>query len=117
MRVSGDIVEGLALVAIGLAATFAARPLFAELRLFEPAALVPLGLGVLGVCVSLRRVMSATQTPRVAVSVRASYLTALLLTILAVLVPARWSIGAAIAMIDIAIVFDLLTRITSQRST
>jgi len=116
MRLGADLIEGLALVAIAIAVGAAGRAMLRELHAFEPAAVVLLGLGVLGVALSMRRVM---QTPdaRLAVTVRAAYLTGLVLATIAVVVPARWSYGAAIAMIDIAIVFDLFSRIVRARTT
>jgi hypothetical protein len=115
VRVSGGLVEGLALLVIAAAVTFGGRALLAELHAFEAAALVPLGLGAIAFSASLRRARRSG-APRLLVSVQASYLTALALAIVAVIVPARWSTGATIAMIDIAIAFDLLARGVKPKS-
>jgi hypothetical protein len=111
MRLSADLVEGLALVAIAIGLTAGGRPLLAELHLFEAPAFVLLGLTVIALVASMRRVDT-----RVEITVRAAYLTGVLLAILAVIFPARWSYGSAIAMIDIAIVFDLFTRFTKAKA-
>ena len=108
MRVSGSWVEGLALLAIAAAVTFGGRAMLVELHAFGAIALVPLGLGVIGVAASLRRAREGAS--RLTISVHAAYLTALALAVIAVIVPARWSAGATIAMIDIAIAFDLFAR-------
>ena len=111
MRVSADLTEGLALVAIGLAVLFGGGALLHALRAFEPAAVALLGLGILGLAVSMRRV-TATPNARLALTVRAAYVTGLALAIVAVVLPQRWSSGAAIAMIVIAIAFDIFVRVT-----
>ncbi|MGH7660907.1 MAG: hypothetical protein ACRENA_08350, partial [Vulcanimicrobiaceae bacterium] len=90
MRVSGGWVEGLALVAIAAAVTFAGRALLAELHGFGPVALAPLGLGIIVVAAAIRRARRDGAS-RLAVSVHAAYLTALALAIVAVIFPARWS--------------------------
>jgi len=115
VRVSGGLIEGLALVAIAAAATFAGRPLLTELHMFEPAAVLLLAVAILGVSTSMRRISRTTQTARLEISVRAAYITALLLVMLATIVPSHWSAGAAVAMVDIAIAFDLFAR-TTQRT-
>lgn len=109
MRVSGGWIEGLALLAIAAAVTFGGRALLAELHAFGAVALVPLGLGIIVLAASLRRAQQSGAS-RLAVSVQVAYLTALVLAIVAVIVPAHWSGGATIAMIDVAIAFDLLAR-------
>lgn len=110
MPLSADLTEGLALVAIAVGITMGGRAMLRELHIFEAAAFVLLGLTVIALIASMRRVDT-----RVAVTVRAAYLTGVILAILAVIFPARWSSGSAIAMIDIAIVFDLFTRFTRPR--
>lgn len=117
MRLGADIIEGLALLAIGVAVAVGGHPLLRELHVFEPAAVVMLGLGVLGLALSIRRVLAGGMSAdvRLAITVRAAYFTGVVLAIVAVVTPARWSSGAAIAMIDIAIVFDLFARYTSAR--
>ena len=114
MRVSGGLIEGLALLAIAAAVTFAGRALFAELHIFEPAAVLLLAVAIIGLGASMRRVSRASPNARLEISVRAAHITALLLAILATVVPSSWTYGAAIAMVDIAIAFDLFAR-TSQR--
>ena len=109
MRLSADLTEGLALAAIGLAVAFGGGALLRELRVFEPGAVAVLGLGILGLALSMRRVLRLPEA-RLALTVRAAYVTGLALAIVAVIVPARWSTGAAIAMIVIAIAFDLFAR-------
>ncbi|HTX02374.1 MAG TPA: hypothetical protein VMD07_01735 [Candidatus Acidoferrales bacterium] len=105
MRLSSDLVEGLALLVIAVGITAGGRALLAELHMFEIPAFVLLGLTVIALIASMRRVDS-----RLAITVRAAYLTGVLLAIVAVIFPARWSFGSSIAMIDIAIVFDLFAR-------
>ena len=105
MRLSADLTEGLALVAIAVGITAGGRALLRELHMFEPAAFVLLGLTVIALIASMRRVDT-----RLAITVRAAYLTGVALAIVAVIFPARWSEGSAIAMVDMAIVFDLFTR-------
>jgi hypothetical protein len=113
MRLSADLTEGLALVAIAVALTVAGHALLRELRAFEPAAIVLFGFGIFALSMSMRRVLQTKGADsRLVITVRAAYLTALVLAILAVVFPARWSAGSAIAMADIAIVFDLFTRVT-----
>jgi len=109
MRLSADLIEGLALVVIAVCITGGGRALLAELHIFAAAAFVLLGLTVIALIASMRRVHTRIET-----TVRAAYLTGVLLAVLAVIVPARWSYGSAIAMIDIAIVFDLFTRFTHR---
>lgn len=116
MRVSGSLVEGLALAVIGGAVTYAGRAMLAQLHVFEPAALVVLWAGVIACALSIRRVLHTGGDVRADVTVRAAYLTALLLAIVATIAPARWSSGAAIALVDIAIAFDLFTRATIRRA-
>jgi len=111
VRVSGDLVEGLALVVIAAAVTSGGRALLAQLHRFELAAVVLLWIAVMALSLSIRRVLGGGDA-RLAVTVRAAYVTALLLTIVATIFPTRASTGAAIAIIDISIAFDLLTRIT-----
>jgi hypothetical protein len=113
VRVSGGWVEGLALLAIAAAVTFGGRAMLAELHAFGAIALVPLGLGIAGVAASLRRARRDGAS-RLTISMHAAYLTALALAIIAVIVPARWSAGATIAMIDIAVAFDLFARSTKS---
>jgi len=105
MRLSADLVEGLALVAIAVGITVGGRALLTELHAFEAPAFVLLGLTIIALIASMRRVDT-----RIAVTVRAAYLTGVILAIVAVIFPARWSYGSSIAMIDIAIAFDLFTR-------
>ena len=112
MRVSGDLLEGLALVVIAVTVTSGGRALLAQLHRFEPAALLLLGIAVIALSLSVRRVLQAGGNARHAITVRAAYVTALLLTIVATVLPTRASTGAAIAIIDIAIAFDLFSRIT-----
>lgn len=114
LRVSGNLVEGLALLAIAVAVTFGGRALLAELHAFEPAAICILGAGILAMALSVRRVSRGGESLRLDVSVRVAYVTALLLAMLATLVPLRWTSGAAIAMVDIAIAFDLFARASSR---
>lgn len=109
MRLSADLVEGLALVVIAFGITAGGRPLLAELHAFEAAAFVLLGLTIIALVASMRRVHT-----RLAITVRAAYLTGVMLAIVAVVFPARWSYGSCIAMIDIAIAFDLFTRFTQS---
>lgn len=114
MRVSGDLVEGLALIVIAAAVTFGGRALLAQLHVFEPAAIFVLSIAVLGLSLSIRRVLRSDDSARLAITVRAAYVTALLLTIVATVLPTRASTGAAIAIIDIAIAFDLFSRVTTR---
>lgn len=113
MRVSAGSIEGLALVAIAAAVTFGGRALLAQLHAFGAPALVPLGLGALLFSASLQSARRSGAS-RLIVSVQAAYLTAILLAIVATIVPAHWSSGAAIAMIDVAIAFDLFARSTKS---
>ena len=110
MRLSADLTEGLALLAIAVGITAGGRALLRELHIFEPASFVLLGLTIIALIASMRRVDS-----RLAITVRAAYLTGVILAIIAVIFPARWSAGSSIAMIDIAIVFDLFTRFARSR--
>jgi len=110
MRLGADLIEGLALVAIAIGITAGGRSLLAELHFFEIPAFVLLGLTVIALVASMRRVNT-----RLAITVRAAYLTGVILAFLAVIFPARWSYGSSIAMIDIAIVFDLFTRFARPR--
>ncbi len=111
MRLSADLVEGLALVAIAFGITAGGRALLADLHAFEAPAFVLLGLTVIALIASMRRVET-----RLAITVRAAYLTGVLIAIVAVIFPARWSYGSSIAMIDIAIAFDLFTRFAKQKT-
>ncbi|MGH7716301.1 MAG: hypothetical protein ACREML_09930 [Vulcanimicrobiaceae bacterium] len=110
MRLSADLTEGLALVVIAVGITVGGRAMLRELHIFEAPAFVLLGLTVIALIASMRRVDS-----RLAVTIRAAYLTGVILAIIAVIFPARWSSGSAISMIDIAIVFDLFTRFARPR--
>ena len=116
MRVSGDLVEGLALVMIAVTITSGGRALLTQLHLFEPAAVALLGIAVVAMSLSIRRVLVRGGDARLAVTVRAAYVTALLLTIVATIFPTRASTGAAIAIVDIAIAFDLFSRVTHRNA-
>ena len=115
MRVSGGWIEGLALLAIAASVTVGGRALLTELHAFGAVALVPLGLGAIVFSASLQRARRSGAS-RLVISVQAAYLTAILLAIVATIVPARWSSGATIAMLDVAIAFDLLARSTKSKS-
>ena len=115
MRVSGGLIEGLALLVIAGAVTFAGRALFAELHMFEPAAVLLLAVAIIGLGSSMRRITRSAPSARLEISVRAAYVTALLLVMLATIVPSHWAFGAAIAMADIAIGFDLFVRVSKGR--
>jgi hypothetical protein len=114
-RVGLDLTEGLALAAIGIALALGGRALLAELHRFEAAALTLLGLGILALSISMRRVFGARRGgERLAITLRAAYMTSLFLAIAAVMLPSRATTGAAIAMVEIAIVFDLFTRFAAR---
>ena len=116
-RVGADLTEGLALLAIGLAVAFGGRALLAELRMFEPAALVLMGFCIVMLSVSIRRVLQsgAGGAERHAITVRAAYLTGLILVVIAIVAPTRATSGASIAMIEVAIAFDLFSRVVPTR--
>ena len=109
--------EGLALLAIGLAVLFGGGALLIELRRFEPAGVALVGLGIVGFTLSIGRVVRGERgsAERLAITVRAAYLTGLILVLLAIVVPLRATSGAAIAMIEVAIAFDLFTRFVPSR--
>lgn len=116
-RVGLDLTEGLALLAIGLAVLFGGGALLVELRRFEPAGIVLAGLGILGFALSIGRVLRSGGggAARLAVTVRVAYLTGLILVIIAIVFPVRATAGAAIAMIELAIAFDLFSRVVPTR--
>jgi hypothetical protein len=116
-RVGADLTEGLALLAIGLAVLFGGGALLVELRRFEAVGVALVALGILGFSLSIRRVFrsQAGGEERLAITVRGAYLTGLILVLLAIVIPSRTTTGAAIAMIEVAIAFDLFSRLVPTR--
>lgn len=115
MQRLGRTVEIAATLAIVLAVGFWGRLMLAGLERHRSVALLLLALGVVAAIVALRRdYRGPYATVRVAVTRDIAYLTALILLMWAVLSPARWASGSALAMTEVAIVFDAFTRFVSR---
>ncbi len=115
VRGLGRTIEIVATVAIVLAVGAWGRLMLAGLERHRTVAAALLALGVLAATVALRRDYRApAATVRIAVTRDIAYLTALLLLLWAVLSPARWASGSALAMTEVAIVFDAFTRIVAR---
>ena len=117
MRVSSQLLEGLALGAIAVAIAVRGQAMISRLHAYEPAAVVLFGLAILAACISIRRTLlePKSEHARLVLTQSIAYLTALVLALLAVVAPARWSAGSAIAMAEVSIVFDLFSRMTSHK--
>ena len=89
--------------------------LLAGLERHRSVASALLALGIVAAVVALRRdYRGPVATVRVVVTRDIAYLTALILLLWAVLSPARWVNGSALAMTEVAIVFDAFTRLVSR---
>ena len=108
---AGTLVEAGALLAIAAALALGGRALLAELHVFAAAAVMMLALVTLALAGSLRRIFVAGRADRLTVTIRAAYLTGLLLAVWAVAAPARWNVGATLAILEVAIAFDLVSRL------
>ena len=112
---AAQIIEGVALGAIALALALGGRALLAQLHGFAPAAVALLGAGVVLTSLSLRNLYLSRGADRLAITLRIAYLTGLILATWAVAAPASWNSGASIAMLEFALVFDLLSRLSPYR--
>jgi hypothetical protein len=107
---TGSLIEVAALIVIAIFLAAAGRTLLAELHAFETAGILLIGAAIVAASLSLRNLgREASSLER---SRRAAYLTALALALWAVIAPARWNFGATIVMLEIAIGFDILSRLT-----
>lgn len=111
MQRVGRAVELVATTAIIIAVAFAGRLILAGLERHRAISAALLAVVIVAVLVALRRdFRGAGERTRVLVTRDSAYLTALGLVLVAVVAPSRWASGSAIAMTEVAIVFDLLTR-------
>jgi hypothetical protein len=109
------IVEIVATILIVVAVGAGGRLMVAGLQRHGTVAAAVIALGVVAAIVVLRRDYAArTDAARIAVTRDIAYLTALALLFWAVVTPARWLEGSAIAMIEVALVFDAFTRIVAR---
>jgi cytochrome c oxidase assembly factor CtaG len=115
VRDVGRIVEVLATVAIVVAVGAGGRLMLTGLQRHGTAAAAVIALGVAAGVVVLRRDYRAGgEGVRLNVTRDSAYLTALALLFWAVVTPARWLEGSAIAMIEVALVFDAFTRLIAR---
>jgi hypothetical protein len=111
----GRTVEIVATLALVLAVALWGRLMLAGLERHVSVSAALLALGVVAAVVALRRdYRGPAATVRIAVTRDIAYLTALILLLWAVLSPARWVSGSALAMTEVAIVFDAFTRFVSR---
>lgn len=115
MQALGRAVEIVATLAIVLAVGFWGRLILAGLERNRSASAAVLALAIVAAIVVLRRdYRGPREGVRLAVTRDVAYLTALILFFWAVLAPARWVSGSALAMTEVAIVFDAFTRLVAR---
>lgn len=115
MQNLGRTVEVVATLAIAIAIGGWGRLVLAGLERHKSISAVLLALAIVATVVAVRRdYRIPNEGARVAVTRDVAYLTALGLVLWAVVEPARWSTGSAIAMAEVAIVFDAFTRVVSR---
>jgi hypothetical protein len=111
----GRTVEIVATVALVVAVGLWGRLMLAGLERHRSVASALLALGIVAAIAALRRdYRGPPGTVRVAVTRDIAYLTALILLLWAVVSPARWASGSALAMTEVAIVFDAFTRFIAR---
>jgi hypothetical protein len=111
----GRAVEIVATIAIVLAVGFWGRLILAGLERNRAAAAAVLALAIVATIVVLRRdYRGPREGVRLAVTRDVAYLTALVLVLWAVVAPARWVSGSALAMTEVAVVFDAFTRLVPR---
>lgn len=117
MRVS-RIVEIVTTVAILLAVAWGGRLMLLSLHRHSAFSAAVIALGIIVAIVAIRRDYrgGSGEQARIAVTRDAAYLTALVLVLWAVVAPARWIDGSAIAMTEVAIAFDAFTRIVTRQA-
>ena len=115
MQTLGRIVEVVATLSIIIAIGLWGRLMLAGLERHRGISAVVLALGIFGMIVALRNdYQRPTDQVRLALTRIIAYLTALILVLWAVVVPARWISGSALAMAEVALVFDAFTRVVSR---
>ena len=118
MRQSRDVwIEAAALVAIAFTLAWGGRALLATLHAFAPAGVALLGAAVIAMSLAIRRVYRAQAPDRLELTRYVADVTAFALAIWAVASPARWVVGATIAMIELAIAFDLIVLFARRSQT
>lgn len=115
MRHRGDLTEAASLVVMAVVLALGGRALLAQLHAYAPAAVVLIGFGLLAFSIAIRRSYRAGSADRLGVTVKIAYVTGLALALAAVAFPARWSVGASIAALELALAFDVFTRFVAVR--
>lgn len=103
VEVASIVVIGLAILAFGWA-------LLQNLARFRVASSVVLGIVAMAQALALRRSFAGGQSDRVRSTRDVALMTAILIAFTYVLSPQRWAIGACVATLEFAIVFELLAR-------
>jgi hypothetical protein len=114
-RRSPDILEVGSLIVIAIAIALGGRALLATLHGFGAAALVGLAIAAIGLVASMRRLSAVDGIDRLELTRRATYLCAVVLAVWGILALTRAAVGATLAMLELALVFDIVTRLSPRR--
>ena len=111
---AGTFVEAAALAVIAIAIAAGGRATLARFHAIGLPAEALLAVGLITTTVWIRRALRAGGE-RLELTRGGAYLTGLILALWATLAPARWNLGAAIAALEVAVIFDLFVRLSGRR--